>query len=178
MMNREMKMKKGICLLMLAAMLVSAAGCESLPRKFVRKKKEPLHKPAAVYINEGAYQKQYSNDYYYKTHYTMWRTWHDELLTELGGNHRKVERAAQESLGHMRDMNKYLNAEKQAELSGIVDEFTKTVNRINGGNYSKSDEMSMKSDIEQIRRRIASNFYYEKVKDSLIADTVDLGATS
>ncbi len=169
-------MKKQISVLALITLLVGLTGCEALPRKFIRKKKEPAHRPAAVYINEASYQKQYSNDYYYKTHYTLWRTWHDDLLIQLGGNHRKVERAAQESLGHMRDMSRYLNLEKQTALSDIVDEFNKLVGRINSGSYSKTDELSMRSEIESFKRRISNDFYYEKVKGDLIPDQVDLGS--
>lgn len=168
-------MKKSTAFLMLLVLLAGASGCESLPKKFIRKKKEPEHRAATVYLDEGPYQKQYSNEYYYKTHYTLFRTWQSDLLTQLGGNHRKVERAAQEALGHLNDMNRYLKPEKQKQMAEILDGFGKVANRISAGNYAKSEEFTMRSDIERYGRLVANDFYFDKVKDDIIPENIDLG---
>ena len=60
--------KKTILFLLLMALMINLAGCASVQKKFTRKKKEPKHVPAAVYFEEGPYQKKYSSSYYYKTH--------------------------------------------------------------------------------------------------------------
>ena len=82
--------------LRLAALLTLAAafaGCATMQKKFTPKKKVQAQH-SVVYLEEGPYQKKYSNEYYYKTHYTLWKSWHSELLDNLGGNHKKVERDA------------------------------------------------------------------------------------
>jgi hypothetical protein len=171
-MNKGERMKKTTTFLILAALLAGVSGCETLPKKFIRKKKEPAYRPSTVLLDEGPYQKQYSNEYYYKQHFTLWRTWHSELITQLGGNHRQVARAAQESLGHMQDMNRYLKPERQTEMAPLLEEMGKITKRIEAGTYSKTDALAMRSDIERVQRQVASNFYYDKIKQDLIEDTV------
>ncbi len=168
-------MKKTVSLLLILAMAMGAAGCASVQKKFTRKKKVPKHVAATIYLEEGAYQKKYSNDYYYKTHFTLWKSWHDELLIRLGGNSKKVSRCAQEALGELTEMSRYLQPEKQEELKPSLDEFSTLVRKIENGAYSSSEQNSIKFDLERIKRTVSNNFYYDKIKDKLLPDTVDLG---
>jgi hypothetical protein len=157
--------------------VVLVSGCASVQKKFTRKKKEK-RTPNAIFIDEGPYQKQFSNEYYYKNHYTMWKSWHDELLGQLGGNRKKVERCAQEAYNHLSDMANYLQPEKRAELKPLVEDLSRLVTKIESGSYSDSDEGGMRSELEKIKRLVANDFYYNKVKDSLLADEIDLGGGS
>ena len=168
-------MKRFFYLLLAAIFLVSAAGCSSLPKKFIRKKKEPAHVAKTIYTEEGPYQKQYSNDYYYKTHFTYWQTWHSELINELGGNSQRVARSAQESLSHLTEMKKYLKPERAAELDPQVQEMAGIAGRIESGYYSSSSSQAgLHSDLERIQRAVNNNFYFDKVKGDLISETVEL----
>ena len=106
-------MKKKMIGLVLILAMVGGSGCASVQKKFTRKKVEPTHVAAVMTFEEGAYQKKFSNDYYYKTHFTMWQSWHEELLNQLGGNSKKVARCAQEAAGHLTEMRRYLTPEKQ-----------------------------------------------------------------
>ena len=171
-------MKKKIWPVLLAAVFViHGTGCETVQKKFTRKPKEPRHKPATVYIDQGGpYQKKYSNEYYYKTHFTFWTSWHEELLGDLDGNQKKMQRSAGETWNHLTEMSKYLRPEKQTELKPLMDDFEKIYRKIEKGNFRASDQPMFRSELEKIGRIIASNFYYDKVKDSLIPDAVDLGS--
>jgi hypothetical protein len=169
-------MKKWIAGLVVVICLSSAVGCASVQKKFTRKKKEPKHIPAAVYFDEGPYQKKYSNDYYYKTHFTLWKTWHGELLTQFGGNNKKVTRCAQETLNHLTDMHKYLTFEKQAELEPQLTALKKITERLETRGYGSSEEAGVRTELEKIRRIVANDFYYDKIKTHLAPDTVELGA--
>src|SRR3989338_6439041 len=141
-------MKKIMRIIALFVIAAELAGCGSMPtkleRKFTRKKKEPVHRPAAIYIEEGAYQKKFSNDYYYKTHYTMWRSWHSELVDQFGDNHKKTERCAQEAYSHLRQMGQYLNEAKREELEPLIESLSGIVRRIEGGRYSQSEEPGLR----------------------------------
>ncbi len=163
--------KKILALVLCGAML---SGCATVQKKFTRKKPEK-RKAAAVFLQEGDYQKQYTNDYYYKTHYTQWGTWTDELLLQFGGNRKKMRRCAEESLGHLTEMNRYLQEPKQKELEPFLVDLKRIEKKIDDNTYSESDESMMKADLEKIKRMVASNFYYDKVKDSVLPDRVDLG---
>lgn len=167
-----MKRKIGFVLLLV---FLSSVGCATVQKKFTRKKKEPAHKPAAVYIEqEGSYQKKYSNEYYYKTHFTFWTSWHEELLGDLDGNQKKMQRSSEEAWNHLVEMSKYLKPEKRAELAPLKVDFEKIYQKIKKGNFRPSDKPLLRTELERIGRIIASNFYYNKIKDNLTPDTVSL----
>jgi hypothetical protein len=155
--------------------MIFVMGCSSLPKKFIRKKPAPEHTPAVVYLEQGPYQKKFSNEYYYKTHYTLWKTWQDEILDNLGGNSKKLQRSAEEAYNHLSSMSQYLKPESQAKLAPLVVEQLKLMGRFQDANYSKSEEASMKSDLERLKRLVANDFYYDKVKDDILPEKVDLG---
>ncbi len=170
-------MKKWLAVIVLTGLVVQGAGCANVQKKFIRKKKEPKHIPTAIYFHEGPYQKKFSNDYYYKTHYTMWKSWQDELLLQLGGNHKKVERCAQEAYSHLAEMSRYLTPEAQAALKPELESLGKISKQIDSGQFTHNEGGSMRVEIERIYRNVSNNFYYEKVKDKLLPDNVDLGAS-
>jgi hypothetical protein len=169
-------MRKKLAAGLAVFLMLGLAGCESLPKKFIRKKKEPKHKAATVFLDEGEYQKQFSNEYYYKTHYTFWKTWHDDMLANLTGNSKKLRRAAQESYSHLEQMSKYLNAERQASLKPHLDAIAGYRAKFEQGNYSKSSLMAMRTDVERTKRLVANDFYFDKVKADILPDVVDLGS--
>ena len=168
-------MKRMLNVFLAVLLVTELTGCATVQRKFTRKKKEPKHIAAAVYLEEGPYQKKYSNDYYYKTHFTLWKTWQDELLNQLGGNSKKVARCAQEAYGNLVEINRYLIPEKQAELKPYLDSMTKISQQLEDGTISQSEEGGVKVELEKIKRVVSNNFYFEKVKDKLVSETVDLG---
>ena len=158
-------------------MALGMAGCassESIAKKFIRKKKEPEHTPSTVFLEEGPYQKKFSNDYYYKTHYTLWKSWQGEIVDNLNGNAKRLERSAEEAYSHLEQMSRYLKPEKKAELMPLVEELDKYRTKIGSGSLSRSEAMGLRSDLERLERLVANDFYYDKVKDQLVADQVDL----
>ena len=161
---------------MLVLCVLAVSGCASLPKKFIRKKPKPEHTPSVVYVEQGPYQKKYSNEYYYKTHYTLWKTWQDEILSNLGGNAKKVSRSSEEAYSHLEQMGRYLKPEKQAELKPLIDELGRYMHRFQEGRDSRPALMALKSDLDTLRRRVNNDFYYDKVKADLLPDTVDLGS--
>ena len=170
-------MRKWVGVFLAFILMMNAAGCASVQKKFTRKKKVPSHTPAVVYLQEGPYQKKYSNDYYYKTHFTFWKSWQDELINQLGGNHKKVSRAAEEALGHLQELNHYLTPAKQEELKSQVESLAKITQRFKSSGYSDSEQGGIRVELEKIHRIVSNQFYYDKVKNDLLPDTIGLGAT-
>ncbi|OGW82562.1 MAG: hypothetical protein A3C47_04325 [Omnitrophica bacterium RIFCSPHIGHO2_02_FULL_51_18] len=168
-------MKRFLTYFFILTLAMDLAGCATVQRKFTRKKKEPKHIAAAVYLEEGPYQKKYSNDYYYKTHFTLWKSWHDELVNQLGGNSKKVARCAQETYGQLTELNRYLIPETQAELKPYLDSLTKIAKRLEEGTITSSEEGGVRVELEKIKRIVSNNFYYDKVKNKLVPEIVDLG---
>ncbi len=168
-------MKRAIAIVLASTVLLTA-GCASVQKKFTRKKKVPKHVSAVMAIEEGPYQKKFSNDYYYRTHYTLWKTWHDELLNAFGGNRKKVERCAQEAYNHLDSLHRLLVPEKAVEMDDDLAAMKKIVLRIEAGGYSESEEPGVRNELEKLKRLIQNDFYYDKVKASVVPDKVDLGA--
>ena len=159
----------------LAVLFIATAGCASVQKKFTRKKKEPKHVAAAVYFEEGPYQKKYSNVYYYKMHYTMWKSWQDDLINGIGGNRKKTSRNAEESLNHLTELSHYLMPEKKKELEPILQDLTRLVKKIDLGAYSNSENADLRVELQKIKRLVGNNFYFDKVSNEIFPDTVDLG---
>jgi hypothetical protein len=168
-------MRKAWILGLAAVMLFDVTGCATVQKKFTRKKKEPERIPQVIYIEQGQYQKKFSNDYYYKSHYSMWQTWIDELLMQLGGNNKKAERCAVEAYGHLEQMSNYLDEEKKAQLKPVLDDMRRIKDRFAGSGYSSGEEGNLRVELEKIKRLVANDFYYNKVKDSLPQEKVNLG---
>ncbi len=167
-------MKNKALYLLLAVSVFYMTGCETVQRKFTPKKKTPSHVASSIFFEEGAYQKKFSNDYYYKTHYTLWRTWHDELLQSLGGNDKKANRAAEEAVGNLQQMQQYLVPDKFAQLQIIINDLEAVIKRMDQASGT-SQIGPFRTELERIRRAVGNDFYYDKVKESLLADKVDLG---
>ena len=168
-------MKRKLALGLAVLLILGLAGCETLPKKFIRKKKEPAHMPAAMSLDPGPYQKQFSNEYYYKTHFTFWRTWHDDMISNLGGNSKKLKRASEEAYSHLEQMSRYLKPERQAELTPLVAEMDRYRRKFAQDTASRTETGSLRVELEKIQRLVANDFYYEKVKADVLPDTVDLG---
>ena len=168
-------MRKNAVFVLALVVAVSSAGCETLPKKFIRKKKQPAHTAAVVPLDESAYEKKFSNEYYYKTHYTFWKTWHDDMIDDLAGNSKRLRRAAQEAYSHLEQMGRYLKPEKKAELEPLLKELDGYRKKFEEGAYSPQSLVAMRTDLERLRRLVANDFYYDKVKADLEPDVVDLG---
>ncbi|MCG3176132.1 MAG: hypothetical protein MOGMAGMI_01072 [Candidatus Omnitrophica bacterium] len=161
--------------LLATVLAASTAGCATVQKKFTRKKKAPERTQSVIYLEEGPHQKKYSNEYYYKTHYTFWSTWQDDLLDNLrDGNKKRLRRAAQEVVSHLAEMSNYLQPEPKAELDVIIARLQAIRERLEAGYYDSNPE-SLRPEIEQIGRSVAGGYYYSKVKDRLLPDVVDLG---
>ena len=169
-------MRKKVMPLVLALSVLGVTGCSSLPKKFIRKKAAPEHTPAVVYIEKGPYQKKYSNEYYYKMHYTLWKTWQGETIDNVQGNSKKLQRSAQEAYSNLDQMSRYLKPEKQTQLQPMLEELRKFMEKAQNSNRSSSAAYGDRSDLERIQRLVSNDFYYDKVKPDILPDQVDLGA--
>lgn len=170
-----MKTSFKIAALLLVALQLTA--CATVQKKFTRKPKEQAYTPKSLYFEEGPYQKKFSNDYYYKTHFTMWRSWHSELLDQLGGNSKKVTRCAQEAVSHLHEMRRYLQPDLQAQLDPVIADLAKVQAKLERG-VADSEIGPVRVELERLQRAVNSGFYFDKIKPGLLPDNVDLGESS
>lgn len=169
-------MTKKLLVFMAVLLALQVSGCETIPKKFIRKKPKPAYTPSVVYTDPGPYQKQYSNEYYYKTHFTMWKSMQDDAINSaVDGNSKKLRRSLEEAYSHLDQMGHYLKEEKAVELDPFKEEIQRNLAVLKNGNPSKSREVEMKNDLERMARVVSSNFYFNKVKEGILPDDVNLG---
>ena len=171
-------MNKKFFILALLFMVLQGLGCESVTRKFIRQKPKPEHTQAVVFMEKGPYQKKFSNEYYYKMHYSLWKTWQDEILDNLGGNGKKLRRSSEEAYSNLVEMEQYLKPGKKERLSVLAEDLKRLTDKLTSSGDMRSQEMNMRSDLERLKRQVANDFYYEKVKSDLLPDNVDLGTAT
>jgi len=165
---------KWLVFLMLGVLLMDIVGCATITKKFKRKSKRKPIQP--VVFTERSFVPEYSNKYYYKTHYTHWKTWHNEWIAYLSRNAKRERRAAGEVLGHLDSMQKLLDETKAQELQGHIDAIQKISKRIRTTSREEQVGTETRLTLNRTKRQISSNFYYEKVKEHLLPDDIDLSA--
>jgi len=121
-----------------------------------------------VIYTQSEYQKEFTNKYYYQNHFTYWKTWHEELMTYLGRNAKRESRSLNEIISNLTDMRDLLIEPKRSELDAYIEELKKIVESIKNGKRGFAERGSL----DRIRRQIAGDFYYEKVKDSIMPDDI------
>lgn len=139
---------------------LTVTGCANLPKKFIRKTKPKEVKP--VVTSQREYTKEFSNKYYYSTHFTQWKTWQDEILNQINGNAKRQERAAEEAIAHLEEMQKLLLEPKQSELGkqiATVKQAAKTLVT----DRSRAAQGRARTQIERTRRVISADFDYKEV---------------
>ncbi|MCX5678478.1 MAG: hypothetical protein NTY76_05150 [Candidatus Omnitrophica bacterium] len=115
-------MRKMCALAMVFFIALTLTGCDSLQRKFTRKKKETKPIPRLYQLKK--YDIKPSAALYSK-HYAYWQSWMSELIQDLGGNRKKDIRCVEEALNQLHDMRNILVQEK-------ADALTKHMHRLEG----------------------------------------------
>jgi len=160
-------MKRLLSMLLVLSLAIGLTGCESIQRKFTRKKK---HKPQAPkFYQEGA-QETRSNADLYMMHYIYWKTWHEDLATNAGTNAKRDRLACNEVINHLKDMKGYLLKDSAIELGGHIESIEKIASEINTGGSTAMRLGILKKKLGDIQMRIMKNFYYKKVKESIRLD--------
>lgn len=159
-------MKKFIAAALVASTAFAFTGCATAKKKFVRKQKEQIIRPV-VYTEETTVR-EYTNKYYYQQHFTYWKTWHEELLNYLGRNSKRESRSISEMLSNLVDMRDLLNDPERSALDVHIQEIEKISQSLEDGVRG----VTLRSRIEKLKSMIASDFYYEKVKNSVIPDDI------
>ncbi len=168
-----MRMKKFLAVALIIFFSAHLAGCETIQRKFTRKRKR---KPVRPRFYQQGQDRARPNLELYMMHYTYWKTWQKDLVSDAGINNKRDRLAADEISSHLNDMKKYLKEDKAKKL----DKYIKDVNNITfqiarGGSAVKMRLGFLKQRLDNLTARIARNFYYKKITDDIKPDKVGEG---
>lgn len=156
-------MKRTILALLALLILVSMTGCDAIQRKFTRKKTAVKH-PRFYQVKK--YVKKPSPELY-KQHYAYWASWQEEMAQFLGQNHKKDERAVEEAIGNLKDMQNILVPSKAEEMQPHIEKMERAREIIFRGELSFANKDYVRSIVEREDRAIAREFCYGKVKNFL-----------
>ena len=143
---------------------LNLSGCDSLKRKFTRKKKTPVKQPRFYQVK--AYEKKPASELYMK-YYAYWVSWQSELIKVLGHNRKKDSRCIDEIIGNLRDMQNLLSKAKADELEVHIEKHLKVRDSIAKKELDPVNRDYMKRMLEREERQIKRKFAYNKVKDEL-----------
>lgn len=154
-------------LVLFFGLLFSSFGCESLKKKFTRKKKEPVTKVA--YFRVKKYDIKPSMELYEK-HYVYWINWQRKLTDTLGKNFKSDRRSSEEAIGQLEDMAGILTDEKAELLVPHINEMKAAKAIICKRNLTKANETRIRLIIEREYRVIKRKFAPRKMAGSIRED--------
>lgn len=166
-MDRALRL--GLCLFLTVAVF-GTSGCESLHKKFVRKKKnddtevqngaiyDPVDYPAVVKTSSQIYAQ----------HYALWKVWYGDLMTNVdeGVNDKKTRSTLTQMQEQLAAMRELLNADLQAKVDGYSKELEQLT-----AEFQKPAELrnktALSAQVRSLGRRFKSDLAVDKVQDHL-----------
>jgi len=156
-----------ICLFVIPAFF-SACGSE-WTQKFIRKRKEVVE-PPRFEVNE--FNRPYPE--LYKEHFSYWRSWHRQLIEDLGRNRKRDIRNIRETRRHLESLHKYVVEEKGFLIQAAIDKFDIVTVLLTKPLVSKDVYGIMERRLEGLQYEIDSTLHYKKMKDSFRKMPVDM----
>lgn len=157
-------MKKIVAWFLVIFMLASLTGCETLAKKFRRKKKETVHMPRIYQVKK--YVKE-PTPALYKKHFAYWASFQSDLIQELGDNHKRDLLSIEQVVGNLKDMQSILVPEKAQELEPHIQRLSKIRDIIASEDLTTANRTYVMNTLEREDRYIKKEFVYKKVKDCL-----------
>ncbi len=154
--------KKLISAILVLSIAGSLSGCETIRKKFTRKKKAKAVRPMFYMEDEDVTRPPAE---LYSMHYIFWRSWTNDLVANAGENAKRDRRAVGEIIANLTDMEKYLTGEKKEELRNYIEDTKVVTDKMIAGNVNKARMGRLRQELDKISRRISKKFYYKKVRD-------------
>ena len=162
-------MRKISVFAMVFFLAMTLTGCDSIQRKFTRKKKETKPIPRLYQLKK--YDVKPSAELYSK-HYAYWQSWMSELIQDLGDNHKKDVRCIDEALSQLHDMQNILVQEKADALTKHIRRIEEAREIIIKEGLSQYNRNQIIMTLEREDRTVKSEFAVARIKDN-IRDSFD-----
>jgi hypothetical protein len=147
-----------------------AGGCETLQRKFTRKRKEETSKEQVILVPRDYAAHPFPNDVMYKQYFTYWKSWNQELITSLNDDsgHKKIMECVEQAGVNLKKMASYLNEEKARELEVYLKQTEQLRAEIEGDvSLLPSRLTAFRYRAERILSSVNRNFDLHKMKNFL-----------
>ncbi|HQP92171.1 MAG TPA: hypothetical protein PLU24_05800 [Candidatus Omnitrophota bacterium] len=167
------KTPRSAALILLMICFISASGCETLRKKFTRKRKPKGSTETVVIVPRDYSAHPFPNEVLYKQYFAYWKSWNMELVSSLAGNenYKKIDDCAVQSLANLKKMRTYLNDGKAKELDKYINKTEILHGQIEvAKNMPPSRMNSLRYDAERILSNVNRKFDGNKAKPYLKPD--------
>ncbi|MBN3039996.1 MAG: hypothetical protein JW867_02605 [Candidatus Omnitrophica bacterium] len=151
---------KKISIFLILVMVFSICGCNSLRKKFIRKKKNTKEPP--VYIDFKDYPEKPTKEAY-TDYYLFVRGWLDELIGALEQNDsfKRKKRAINEAVMNIEQIISFFSEEGREAAYPLYEEMTSIRTEIESRpNMSDINSNDVKRRSESVKRRFEKSFTY------------------
>lgn len=150
--------------------LVTACGCQSFAKKFVRKSKaEEKNSDEVVAAPEEYPVPAVDNHALYRQYFLYWRTWQDELIDslEVNGNHKRQVEAIEEAIMNLVNLRPLLDEPSRARLDASIAALKSLRESVSNDFYHQKIEANRTAAMN-IRKQIIDSFSYVKIRDNIL----------
>lgn len=152
------------------ACVVLLTGCETLRKKFTRKRKQAESAEPIVIVPRDYSAHPFPNDVLYKQYFIYWKSWNQELVSSLTDmeNYKKIKSCADQALTNLKKMQTYLQEDKAQEMEPYVKKTDDLRLRIERAKYLPLAQMrGLRYDAERLLSGINKKFDLSSMKDHL-----------
>lgn len=156
---------------MAVVLLMAGAGCESLQKKFIRKRKQET-RPSPIITFEDYTRTMTSLDKYRK-HYLLFNYWNGELISvlqERDANPKRARRASGESLQELGIMRGLLTDTAAARVTPLIEERERLDRQLQRGLSAPSELGLAVRQLERQTREVHRSLFWRDVEDQLKDD--------
>ncbi len=143
-------------------------GCETLRKKFTRKRKGKVQAETVVIVPRNYNEHPFPNDVLYKRYFVYWKSWNQELVESLANveNYKKIHECVLQSLSNLKKMQTYLKDEKAKELGEFISQTENLKNNVESAKNMPPARMnSLRYSADRILNRVNRQFDSKKMKD-------------
>jgi len=162
--------KMAVVVLLFVSGMFLLSGCETLRKKFTRKRKSKDSTETVVIVPRDYSAHPFANDVLYKQYFVYWKSWNQELVSSLSEaeNYKKIDECIDQSLTNMKKMQTYLKEEKAKELGVFVNKTEVLKDEIMAAKNMPPAQMNrLRYSADRILSNVNRNFDLKKMKDHL-----------
>lgn len=145
-------------------------GCETLRKKFTRKRKKAESTEAIVIVPRDYSAHPFPNDVLYRQYFIYWKSWNQELVSSLTDmeNYKKIKSCADQALVNLKKMQTYLREDKAQELELYVKKTSDLLLRIEQAKFlPPAQTRALRYDADRILSSVNKKFDFSSMKDHL-----------
>jgi hypothetical protein len=167
---RVLEQRSRLMVVVLLCIMLSACGCASLTKKFVRKPKESKNPAQSMVLSPEVYpDSRLDKEEMYRHYLALWGGWQDELIDSLSdravSRHRQLE-SLQGAIDNLLAMQALLSEDKQAVAGRYLGSLNALKAAIEKDIYG-INKQAARQQAESLKRRINGALQYSQVKDSM-----------